>query len=330
MRSLFEPKTSPSLERNLLGLPFKHPIGLAAGFDKDARWLGPLSALGFSFIEIGTVTPRPQSGNAKPRLFRLPKDKALINRMGFNNQGAQAAATRLEQYRKGLRGSIGPVIGGNIGKNKDTPNEQATEDYRIAFRALYPWVDYFVVNVSSPNTPGLRELQEREPLTRLLQQLHKDNISLCQELSLPSPRPVLLKIAPDLSEHQLSDIAGLIRETHLKGLVCTNTTISREGLQSSEKLLQSYGSGGLSGDPLRERATEIIALMRQLCGPDFPIIGVGGIRTAGHALEKLQAGANLLQLYTGFVYEGPGIVRAILDGMEDLKKHLPNFNSNNN
>jgi dihydroorotate dehydrogenase len=300
LRGLFEAEVPEWLGVDLLGLHFRHPLGLAAGFDKDARWIAPLGALGFSFIEVGTVTPRAQPGNPRPRIFRLPADQALINRLGFNNQGAEAAAARLKDRPEGL------IIGGNIGRNKDTPNERATEDYRLAMRALHPVVDYFTVNVSSPNTPGLRELQDREPLTRLLETLQHDN------RNNPQPRPILLKIAPDLTEHQLDDIAGLIRDTRTDGLVCTNTTLSREGLVTPSAAVQAAGAGGLSGEPLRRRSNEVIAAMRAALGPGLPIIGVGGVRNAGHVREKLQAGANLVQVYTGFIYEGPGMVRSIL------------------
>ena len=284
----------------LLGLEFPHPVGLAAGFDKDARWVDELENLGFAFIEIGTVTPKPQDGNPKPRLFRLPADKGLINRMGFNNGGVQAAADRLAR-RKGQC-----IIGGNIGKNKVTPNEEATSDYLKCFDVLYPQVDYFVVNVSSPNTPGLRELQEREPLTRLLASINEKN------LATGAPKPVLLKIAPDLNPHQVEDIVALVKETGTSGIVLSNTTISRDGLSTPSSTVEAIGAGGLSGDPVRERSTALIRMVRELAGPDLPIIGVGGIRTAEHAQEKLDAGANLVQVYTGFIYEGPGTVSNIL------------------
>ena len=300
LKGLFSVEPDPELAVRAFGLDFPHPVGLAAGFDKDARWVDPLASLGFSFIEIGTVTPRPQPGNPKPRLFRLPKDQALINRMGFNNLGAEAAAARLRHKKSNV------IVGGNIGKNKDTSNEQAIEDYRKAFRALHQQVDYFVVNVSSPNTPGLRELQDREPLTALLNALHRDNREQAK------PKPILLKIAPDLTEHQLDDIAELVTETRTNGLVSTNTTISRDGLQTDSAELKACGAGGLSGEPVRQRANEVIRYLRGKVGPDLPIIGVGGIRTADHVREKMEAGANLVQVYTGFIYEGPAIVRSIL------------------
>lgn len=284
----------------LLGLEFPHPVGLAAGFDKDARWVDELENLGFAFIEIGTVTPKPQDGNPKPRLFRLPADKGLINRMGFNNGGVQAAADRLAQ-RNGQC-----IIGGNIGKNKVTPNQEATSDYLKCFDVLYPQVDYFVVNVSSPNTPGLRELQEREPLTRLLDSINEKN------LATDAPKPVLLKIAPDLNPHQVEDIVALVKETGTSGIVLSNTTISRDGLSTPSPAVEAIGAGGLSGDPVRERSNALIRMVRELAGPDLPIIGVGGVRTAKHAQEKLDAGANLVQVYTGFIYEGPATVSNIL------------------
>ena len=289
------------------GLDFPNPVGLAAGFDKDARWIDALATLGFGFLEVGTLTPRPQPGNPRPRLFRLRADRALINRMGFNNGGVEAAAERLARRRTQV------PVGGNIGKNKTTPNEQAIDDYRIAFEKLHSVVDYFVVNVSSPNTPGLRELQEREPLTRLLEALRADNEATA------TPRPILLKIAPDLTEHQLDDIVGLVHDTGTAGLICTNTTIDRSSLQTPKQRVESIGAGGLSGDPVRARSTEVIRYVRSQAGPQLPIVGVGGIRTAADALEKLEAGANLVQVYTGFIYEGPAIVRNILTGLGDYQ-----------
>lgn len=289
----------PLLERELFGLKFRNPVGLAAGFDKDARLVNELSCLGFGFIEIGTLTPRPQPGNEKPRLFRLPEDQALINRMGFNNEGVLAAAQRLRKRKPGI------IVGGNIGKNKNTPNDQALQDYAQAFEALYDYVDYFVVNVSSPNTPGLRELQEKEPLRQLL--AYVKSLSL----SRPVPRPVVLKIAPDLSFSQLDDIASILKETGTDGVIATNTTVSREGLQTPSAVVEQIGNGGLSGKPLTKRSTEIIAYLRQKMGKDFPIIGVGGIMSPEDALEKLKAGADLLQVYTGFIYAGPGFAKSI-------------------
>lgn len=287
--------------RLIMGLSFPNRVGLAAGFDKDAELFRELGAFGFGFIEVGTVTPRPQQGNPKPRMFRLKADQGLINRMGFNNRGVDYLKNRLLNRKPG-----GPVIGGNIGKNKDTPNEQAGDDYAIALRELFPVVDYFVVNVSSPNTPGLRSLQEKGPLTDLLNRLMSINKDL-------GNKPLLLKIAPDLTDGQLDDIADIVRSSGITGLIATNTTLSREGLVSPSELLSE--SGGLSGAPLRKRSTEVIRILRMKCGPDKVIVGVGGIFNANDAREKLQAGADLIQVYTGFIYEGPGIVKDILDGL---------------
>lgn len=296
------------LERQLLGLTFPNPVGLAAGFDKDGKHIEGLGCLGFGFIEVGTVTPKPQDGNPRPRLFRLPADRALINRMGFNNEGLEALTGRLRRLReKGL--ADGLIIGGNIGKNKVTPNEQAADDYLRCFEALFPYVDYFVVNVSSPNTPGLRELQEKEPLTRLLQLLQEKN------RAHTTPKPILLKIAPDLSDHQLDDIADIVRSTGLNGVIATNTTISRQGLETPEKAVETIGAGGLSGAPLRTRATAVIRYLREKMGPGPVIIGVGGIDSAEAAQEKLAAGANLVQVYSGLVYEGPGLVKKVLESI---------------
>ncbi len=295
-------QTGNGLERTLWGLHFPNPVGLAAGFDKDARWTDELAALGFGFIEIGTVTPRPQPGNPKPRLFRLKEDGGLINRMGFNNGGASAAAGRLRH-----RQDRSVIIGGNIGKNKDTPNEDATADYEQAFRDLYGEVDYFVVNVSSPNTPGLRALQDKEPLLALLQRLKTVN----EEGE--KPKPLLLKIAPDLTDEQLDDIIDIVKTLPLDGLVATNTTIDRSGLKTSG--VDSIGAGGLSGKPLRARSTEVIRYLAERLGKDIPIIAAGGIFTAADAAEKLRAGAALVQVYTGFIYEGPTIARDICSGV---------------
>ena len=299
LRGLYDYR-HPGLAREVFGLKFPNPVGLAAGFDKNAALTDELATLGFGFIEIGTVTPRPQPGNPAPRLFRLPQDEALINRMGFNNDGAVAVAARLAQ-----RQNRQLLIGGNIGKNKDTPNERAADDYVACFEALAEVVDYFVVNVSSPNTPGLRELQEKKPLIELLQQVQQRN------LSRAAPRPLLLKIAPDLSDAQLDDILEIAQETRLSGLVATNTTIARAGLSTDAAQVASYGAGGLSGRPLRARATEVIRYLHRKSDGGLPIIGSGGIHSAADALEKLAAGAALVQLYTGFIYEGPGLVRAI-------------------
>lgn len=297
--STFFVKEDPRHEKEVFGIRFKNRVGLAAGFDKDARLIDELACFGFGFIEIGTLTPKPQPGNEKPRLFRLPADQALINRMGFNNQGVLAAVERLKKRKSTV------IVGGNIGKNKVTPNENALEDYAYCFEALYEYVDYFVVNVSSPNTPGLRELQEKEPLRKLL--------SYVKALSLAKPKqkPVLLKIAPDLSNEQLDDVIDILKETKTDGVIATNTTIAREGLSTEQQTLAQIGNGGLSGKPLAARSTEVIRYLRTKLGPQYPIIGVGGIMTAEDAVEKLTAGADLIQLYTGFVYEGPAIVRRI-------------------
>jgi len=302
---------NPLLERKLLGLTFKNPVGLAAGLDKDARLVDELACLGFGFIEIGTLTPKPQPGNDKPRLFRLPQDGALINRMGFNNGGVEAAVVQLKKRKSSV------IVGGNIGKNKVTPNDQALEDYVKAFEALYPYVDYFVVNVSSPNTPGLRELQEKEPLRRLL----SDVIQLSKKQKVY--KPVLLKIAPDLNTSQLNDIVEILQETKTDGVIATNTTISRDGLVTSKNEIESIGNGGLSGKPLAKRSTEVIAYLREKLGTAFPIIGVGGIMSVEDALEKLNAGANLIQIYTGFIYEGPSFVKQLNKAILNSTKHQP-------
>jgi len=298
LRSVFEIK-HPQLSKTILGISFPNPVGLAAGFDKDAKLIDELATFGFGFIEIGTLTPKAQPGIEKPRLFRLPKDSGLINRMGFNNGGVHAAVARLKSRSSKV------IVGGNIGKNKITPNESAFEDYNTCFETLYPYVDYFVLNVSSPNTPGLRELHKKEPLRKLL----SDVIALSK--AKPTYKPILLKIAPDLNEAQLNDVVEILKETKADGVIATNTTISRTGLATSEKEIAAIGNGGLSGKPLTERATEVISFLRKQLGPTYPIIGVGGIMTANDALEKLKAGADLVQIYTGFIYEGPGLVKAI-------------------
>ncbi|OJX29106.1 MAG: dihydroorotate dehydrogenase (quinone) [Chryseobacterium sp. 36-9] len=296
LAKLFLPKPIEDrrLEREVFGLKFKNPIGLAAGFDKDAKLFNELSDLGFGFIEIGTLTPKPQAGNDKKRLFRLREDSAIINRMGFNNGGVDEAIERLKKNKKVL-------IGGNIGKNKATPNEEAVNDYKICFEKLFPYVDYFVVNVSSPNTPNLRELQDKKPLTELLSTLQSLN------LEKPKQKPILLKIAPDLTDEQLLDIIDIVKETQIAGVIATNTTLSRDNLISENK----SEMGGLSGKPLTKRSTEVIRFLSEKSGKAFPIIGVGGIHTAHDALEKLEAGASLVQLYTGFIYEGPELINQI-------------------
>lgn len=300
----------PQLERELFGLKFKNPVGLAAGFDKDAKLYNELSDFGFGFIEIGTVTPKPQQGNPKKRLFRLRVDGALINRMGFNNKGVFDAVERLKKKHRVL-------IGGNIGKNKLTPNEEAIKDYLICFDALFEHVDYFVVNVSSPNTPGLTELQEKEPLTALLMELKKENKKVADLYSNGKEKPILLKISPDLTNDQLLDIIKIVDSTKIQGVIATNTTIERKNMRS--ELVHSEEKGGLSGTPLRERSTEVIRFLAEQSGKSFPIIGVGGIHTPSDAIEKLEAGADLVQLWTGFIYEGPGLVKRINKAI--LKKY---------
>ncbi len=284
------------LSRNVLGLTFKNPVGLAAGFDKNALLFNEWANFGFGFVEIGTVTPKPQKGNPKKRLFRLKEDKAIINRMGFNNDGLEAIVNRLQHRKTDI------IIGGNIGKNKTTPNKDAVNDYVICFRGLFDVVDYFVVNVSSPNTPNLRDLQEKEPLTKLLNRLQKENALYKKR------KPILLKIAPDLTDSQLLDIIDIVKCTNIDGVIATNTTISREGLQSDAK----NEIGGLSGKPLTKRSTEVIRFLAEKSNKAFPIIGVGGIHSADDALEKIKAGAALIQLYTGFIYEGPKLIKQIL------------------
>lgn len=289
----------PSLSRTLFGITFKNPVGLAAGFDKDAKLIDELACFGFGFIEIGTLTPKPQPGNDKPRLFRLPEDQALINRMGFNNGGIDAAALRVMKKKSNV------IVGGNIGKNKVTSNENAFDDYAQCVEALHPHVDYFVVNVSSPNTPGLRELQEKEPLTKLLQYV----IDLSK--SKQKYKPVLLKIAPDLTTSQLDDIVEVLKTTKTDGVIATNTTISRTDLKTRKEIVDAIGAGGLSGRPVKIKSNEVLRYLRAKLGKEFPIIGVGGIMSPEDALEKLEAGADLIQIYTGFIYEGPGIVKRI-------------------
>jgi dihydroorotate dehydrogenase len=291
------------LEKEVFGLKFNNPVGLAAGFDKNAELISEMADLGFGFVEVGTVTPLPQPGNLKPRMFRLPADKAIINRMGFNNLGVDVAAGRIAAYRRNAKKSQkGLIIGGNIGKNKVTPNEDAVNDYIKCFDRLFDVVDYFVVNVSSPNTPGLRALQEKEPLTKILNTLQQRNSK--NGIS----RPILLKIAPDLTHEQLDDIVEIVKETGIAGVIATNTTIVREGLKS-DKL--SNETGGLSGKPLTQRSTDVIRYLYQKSNGAFPIIGVGGIHSPEDAIEKLKAGASLIQLYTGFIYEGPGLIKRI-------------------
>jgi dihydroorotate dehydrogenase len=291
----------PRLEREVFGVKFKNPVGLAAGFDKDAKLYNEFSDFGFGFVEIGTVTPKPQPGNPKKRLFRLLDDKAIINRMGFNNNGVFEA---VEQLKKKHR----VIVGGNIGKNKITANQDAIKDYLICFEALFEHVDYFVVNVSSPNTPGLRELQDKEPLTKLLKKLKSHNGKLAKKLN-KKEKPILLKIAPDLTDDQLLDIISIVTDTQIEGVIATNTTIERTDLKSH--LILTEEKGGLSGKPLTQRSTAVIRFLSEKSNKAFPIIGVGGIHSPEDAMEKLEAGADLVQLYTGFIYEGPGLIKKI-------------------
>lgn len=329
IRNSFTPRSKKTLPLKLLNLDFKNPVGLGAGFDKNAKWLRELECLGFGFVEIGTVTPLPQAGNDKPRLFRLPKDKGLINRMGFNNDGVQTIAIRLKKWRERLQPELDNVnaiierqkthitddnlttsearliVGGNIGKNKNTPNEDAWKDYEICFLALQPFVDYFVVNVSSPNTPGLRELQEKESLRKILTHLQELN------KSFPALKPILLKISPDLCKEQLDDVIDLASEINLDGLVISNTTVRRDQLKTTNHKLQTIGAGGLSGLPLNKTNTVFVDYISKKTNGRIPIIASGGIFTANEAKEKLKAGATLVQVWTGFIYEGPSIVKRI-------------------
>ncbi len=315
IKSSFQCKND-SLQKEVFGLNFKNPVGLGAGFDKNALYLHELEALGFGFVEVGTVTPLPQKGNDKPRLFRLPKDKALINRMGFNNDGANIIARRLYDWRttNHKQQTTNLIVGGNIGKNKIRPNENAWKDYEICFNTLFDCVDYFAVNVSSPNTPGLRELQEKEALRKILSNLQNINMGKLKS------KPLLLKIAPDLTNEQLDDIVALSLETQLDGLVATNTTISRDKLKTANSKLQTIGAGGLSGKPLQQKSTEILEYLSKQTGGKIPVIASGGIFTGVDAKEKLDAGASLVQLWTGFIYEGPAIVKKICRYLEDAKK----------
>lgn len=297
-RNIFVVKDK-KLERKLFGLTFKNPVGLAAGFDKNAVLFDEFANYGFGFVEIGTVTPKPQPGNPKKRLFRLIEDEAIINRMGFNNDGVKVIAERLRKRKTDI------IIGGNIGKNKVTPNENAVDDYLICFKELFDVVDYFVVNVSSPNTPNLRALQDKEPLTNLLNSLQEANAKK------KSPKPILLKIAPDLTDDQLMDIIDIVKITKIAGVIATNTTILRENLKSEKR----NETGGLSGKPVRERSTEVIRFLAEKSNKAFPIIGVGGIHSAKDAKEKLDAGADLIQVFTGFIYEGPELVKRINKGL---------------
>jgi dihydroorotate dehydrogenase len=312
-----------NIKSKIGNLKLKNPVGLGAGFDKNAKYLNELEALGFGFVEIGTVTPKPQAGNDKPRLFRLPKDKALINRMGFNNDGVEAVAKRLQAWQEKKSAICNRqskiIIGGNIGKNKVTANEDAWKDYEICFTALHNYVDYFVVNVSSPNTPGLRELQEKESLKKILTNLQTINYQLSTIPQDPAgnhqPKPILLKIAPDLTNGQLDDVIDLALEIKLDGLVASNTTINRSNLKTDDSQLTKIGAGGLSGLPLKKRSTEVVQYIHQKTNGQIPIIASGGIFTAADAKEKMEAGASLVQVWTGFIYKGPAIVKNICKGL---------------
>lgn len=294
---------NPNLEKEVFGLRFKNPVGLAAGFDKDAKLIDEMAMLGFGFIEIGTLTPKAQEGNPKPRLFRLPSDQALINRMGFNNGGVDEAIIRLKERKSDV------LIGGNIGKNKVTSNEKAVDDYLYCFETLFPYVDYFVVNVSSPNTPNLRDLQEKEPLKKLLMAVKRAN------LRKNNPKPILLKIAPDLTVGQLDDIVEIVLETGIDGVIATNTTVDRSMLTTDPKKVEAIGAGGVSGKVLAKRSTEVIRFLAKQSNNAFPIVGVGGIFSAQDAIDKLEAGASLVQIYSGMIYEGPGLVKKINKGL---------------
>ena len=294
-----------NLQRKVFGIDFPNPVGLAAGFDKDAKLVNELAILGFGFIEVGTVTPLPQQGNEKPRMFRLKKDQAIINRMGFNNDGVKAMVLQLRSCRRKS------IIGGNIGKNKNTPIENAIDDFRICFKELFPFVDYFAINVSSPNTPGLRSLQEKGPLLNILLNIQKLNSELTTSFKNTKRKPILLKIAPDLTDQQLDEIIEVVLESQIDGIIATNTTILRGNLKSSNVEIEKAGAGGLSGRPLTKRSTEVIKYLSQKAEKRFHIIGVGGIHSPDDAIEKLKAGADLIQLYTGFIYEGPSLIKKI-------------------
>lgn len=297
--------SNKNLHRKVFGIDFPNPVGLAAGFDKDAKLYNELAIFGFGFIEVGTVTPLPQQGNEKPRMFRLTCDEAIINRMGFNNNGVKAMIMNLRNRQRNI------IIGGNIGKNKNTPNENALDDYRICFKELFPLVDYFAINVSSPNTPGLRSLQDKGPLLNILLNIQKLNSELTSSSSNERRKPILLKIAPDLTDLQLDEIIEVVLESQIDGIIATNTTISRKNLKSSKDEIEKAGAGGLSGKPLSKRSTEVIKYISHKANKRFHIIGAGGIHSPDDAIEKLNAGADLIQLYTGFIYEGPALIKKI-------------------
>jgi len=301
LKRIYKPVDKPI---QFCGLQFKNPVGLAAGFDKNGEYIESMAKVGFGFIEVGTVTPVPQEGNPQPRLFRLKKDKALINRMGFNNKGVDYLVEQLKNLPK-----LDVIIGGNIGKNKATPNDKAIEDYVICFQKLHPYVDYFVVNVSSPNTPNLRDLQEKEPLTALLKSVKSENENF------ENQKPILLKIAPDLTQGQIDDVIEIVTEVGIHGIIAANTTISRADLKTDHLRIEEIGNGGLSGKPVTARATEVVSYIHEKSNGTIPIIGVGGINNTHTAKQKFAAGASLVQLYTGFIYEGPGVVKRIINGL---------------
>jgi dihydroorotate dehydrogenase len=313
LKKIYYP-TGKSLSRNFLGLTFSNPVGLAAGFDKNAKYLEELWILGFGFVEIGTVTPLPQDGNPKPRLFRLPKDKAIINRMGFNNSGATVIAERLKKFRQAdlpvSQERARLIIGGNIGKNKNTPNEDAWKDYETCFSILHEWVDYFVINVSSPNTPGLRDLQQKDSLKKICTNLQQLNNTK------KIKRPLLLKISPDLLQNELDDIIELVMEISLDGLVVTNTTVSRSNLISTKNEISKAGEGGLSGRPLSNESTRITKYIFEKTNGTIPLVSSGGIFTGDDAVKKFNAGASLIQVWTGFIYKGPSIVKKICSSLQ--------------
>ena len=307
-------RSEPLGKLKRFGLEFRNPVGLAAGFDKNGAAAQALAALGFGFIEVGSVTREAQPGNPRPRLFRLPRDRALINRAGFNNCGATQLAEHIRKHRPDC------VLGVNIGKSRSVEIENAIPDYLASFDAIYEIADYIAINVSSPNTPNLRELQKPEMLAELLNSLQKRNDELAERSSLQQPKPLLLKIAPDLTEFEIESIVGIATGLKIAGLIATNTTVSRAGLQTSPAEIAKYGQGGMSGAPLRDRSNEVIAVIHRLTRGEMPIIGVGGVFNAEDAWEKICAGASLIQLYTGFIYEGPGVARRINEGLAKILK----------
>ncbi len=303
--------SAKNISTKVFGLHFKNPVGLGAGFDKNAKYLTELETLGFGFVEIGTVTPLPQKGNDRPRLFRLPKDKALINRMGFNNEGVDEVIANLKKFRIQNR-EVRIIIGGNIGKNKLTPNEDAWKDYETCFEKLFDWVDYFVVNVSSPNTPGLRELQQKDSLHKILSALQKIN------QQKEKPKPLLFKISPDMNWQEIDDVIELSIELNLDGIVAANTTLSRENLLSSKEKINKIDAGGLSGIPLQKISTDIVQYIADKTNHQLAVIASGGVFKGEDAIQKINAGATLVQVWTGFIYEGPSIVKNICNSLSYL------------